>query len=72
MTILLEERNTAGKKIKVYCLHNPGWGGNPTEEDMIQEMADKGYNFAGLINEYIPTGMYGWPSYNYLFIKAGE
>ena len=74
-----EERHTAGKRIKVYRLHNPGYqwkrddgtiARNPTEEDMIQEMADQGYNFAGLIDKYIPTGIYGSPSYNYLFIKA--
>jgi len=69
MTLDLEERKTANKRIKVYNLHNPG-GDNPTEEDMIQEMADTGYNFAGLIRESIPTGTYGWPSYWYLFILA--
>ena len=68
--INLEERQTAGKRIKVYHLHNPGYGSNPDIQDMIQEMADQGYNFAGLIKEYIPTGSYGWPSYDYLFIKA--
>ena len=73
--MLLEERQTAGKRIKVYYLHNPGHvqadgRRNPNEEDMIQEMADKGYNFAGLIREHIPTSSYGWPGYWYLFIAV--
>ena len=77
--INLEERQTAGKRIKVYKLHNPGYSWNAddgtqhynsTEQDMIQQMANEGYNFAGLIDKTIPTGVYGWPSYTYLFIKA--
>jgi len=72
MNLDLEERQTANKRIKVYNLHNPGYENNPTEEDMIQEMADKGYNFAGLIRELHPPGAYSWPSYWYLFILAEE
>ena len=68
----LEERQTAGKRIKVCHLHNPGYEGNPDLESLIQQMADQGYNFAGLINKHIPTGTFGWPSYDYLFIKAQE
>jgi len=41
-------------------------------EGLIQYMADEGFNFAGKINEYIPTGSFGMHTEDFLFIKAED
>lgn len=75
MEINLEERQTAGKRIRVERL----WGGNSCAhgdrlnlEGLIQYMAGEDYNFAGKINEYIPTGTLAMHTEDFLFIKAED
>ena len=77
--IALEERATAGKRIRVESLWNGKWlwwQNNPEEKRhgnlavLIQAMADDGYNFAGKIDEYVPTGTIAAHTEDFLFIKA--
>ena len=79
MKVDLEERPTAGKRISVETLLNGRWvpwykrpddtrrGGL---EEMIQGMADDGYNFAGMVDEFVPTGTVATYTQDFLFIKA--
>ena len=77
--LALEERATAGKRIRVESLWNGqwlAWHKNYEDKrhgdlaDLIQAMADDGYNFAGKIDEYIPTGTIAAHTEDFLFIKA--
>ena len=73
MEVNLEERHTAGKRIRIETLWNGTWhrrGGGLQE--MIQTLADEGYNFAGKVDEYMPTGTIAAHTQDYLFIKAPE
>ena len=80
MKLELEERATAGKRIKVMTTYNgtwhtdevvdgKSWGGEGLER-LIQYMSDKGFNFAGKVDEYIPTGSLALHTEDFLFIRA--
>ena len=70
MNVNLEERQTAGKRIRVEHSWDGLWNGRSLE-GMIQQLADDGYNFAGKVDEYISTGI-SRSMAAYLFIKAEE
>ena len=75
MDINLEERQTARKRIRVERLWDGRIcvdGSKRSLEELIRCMADEGFNFAGKINEYIPTGPFGMHTEDFLFIKAED
>ena len=75
MEVNLEERQTAGKRICVESLwdgHSCVHGRRHNLEGLIQYMADEGYNFAGKISEYTPTGTLAAHTEDFLFIKAED
>jgi len=72
LAINLEERETAGKRISIQTLWNGKWENVDGLENMIQVMADRGFNFAGLVDEILPGSMVTLHTMDYLFIKAAE
>ena len=80
MAVNLEERHTAGKRVRVEHLWDGMWAGLDIDGStkhgglavMIQVLANYGYNFAGKVDEFIPTGTIARPTADFLFIKAPE
>ncbi len=63
---------TAGNKIKIETLNFGSGihiGENKNIESMIQRLADEVYDFAGIIDEFIPEGMMASHTKDLLFIK---
>lgn len=74
MEVNLEERETAGKRISVQTLMNGKWNEEYGLENIIQVMADRGFNFAGKIGEthLSTTAGNSWVQEQFLFIKVAE